>query len=209
MNVPNRLTLLRLCLVPAFMSFMVVDNFWTRVSSLLIFAGASLTDWYDGVIARRTGTVTVVGTFLDPLVDKMLIAAALVGFVEMRELHIPAWMVVLIISREFLITGLRSLAASRGILMGAERAGKFKTTSQMVTIITILLILILDSAIEHWPRLLDMIGMRGENFIWFLERSPYWLVFWVTITTILSGYFYIRKHRDLLKKEFAMLKSRP
>jgi len=74
--------------------------------------------------------------FLDPLVDKMLIAAALVGFVELKELHIPAWMVVLIVSREFLITGLRSLAASRGIMMGAERAGKFKTTSQMVAIIT-------------------------------------------------------------------------
>src|SRR5690349_14625607 len=110
------------------MAFMVVDNVWTRLSSLIFFIIASLTDWYDGKIARETGTVTVIGTFLDPLVDKMLIAAALVGFVEMRSLHIPAWMVVLIISREFLITGLRSLAASRGIVMGAERAGKFKTT---------------------------------------------------------------------------------
>jgi CDP-diacylglycerol--glycerol-3-phosphate 3-phosphatidyltransferase len=103
------------------MAFMVVDNFWTRLSSFFIFIIASLTDWYDGKIARETGTVTVVGTFLDHLVDKMLIAAALVGFVEMRQLHIPAWMVVLIISREFLITGLRSLAASRGIVMAPSR----------------------------------------------------------------------------------------
>src|SRR5258708_38911802 len=116
MTLPNRLPLLRLCLVPAFMIFMVVDNFWTRVASLLIFIGASLTDWYDGAVARRTGTVTVIGTFLDPLVDKMLIAAALVGFVELRELHIPAWMVVLITSREFLITGLRHLAPSQGLV---------------------------------------------------------------------------------------------
>src|SRR4051812_22514769 len=153
MNLPNRLTLLRLALVPAFMVFMVVDNIWTRIAALVIFIGASLTDWYDGEIARRTGTVTVVGTFLDPLVDKMLIAAALVGFVEMRELRIPAWMVVLIISREFLITGLRTLAATRGIVMGAERAGKFKTTSQIVAIIAILLILIANAAMERWPRI--------------------------------------------------------
>src|SRR5688572_8525879 len=102
------------------MVFMVVDNFWTRLYALGIFIIASLTDWYDGKIARETGTVTVVGTFLDPLVDKMLIAAALIGFVEMRELHIPAWMVVLIIGREFLITGLRSLAAAKGLVLGAE-----------------------------------------------------------------------------------------
>src|ERR1051325_7332317 len=153
MTVANRLTLLRLALVPAFMAFMIKDHFATRVLSLVIFVIASVTDLYDGIIARRTGTVTVIGTFLDPLVDKMLIAAALVGFVELQELHIPAWMVVLIISREFLITGLRSLAASRGIVLAAERAGKFKTTSQVVAIILILLILIFNSAFERWPHL--------------------------------------------------------
>src|ERR1051325_6649555 len=90
MTVANRLTLLRLALVPAFMAFMIKDHFATRVLSLVIFVIASVTDLYDGIIARRTGTVTVIGTFLDPLVDKMLIAAALVGFVELRdELHIP------------------------------------------------------------------------------------------------------------------------
>src|SRR5260221_14483077 len=104
-------------MAPAFLIFTVVDNLWRRLFALVVFTAASLTDYYDGKIARRTGTVTVIGTFLDPLVDKMLILAALVGFVEMRELHIAAWMVVLIMSREFLITGLRSLAASRGFTM--------------------------------------------------------------------------------------------
>ena len=209
LNLPNRLTLLRLCLVPAFMVFMVVDNFWTRVAALVIFIGASLTDWYDGMIARKTGTVTVIGTFLDPLVDKMLIAAALVGFVEMRELHIPAWMVVLIISREFLITGLRSLAATRGIVLGAERAGKFKTASQMTAIITILFIMILDSAVERWPEALHLVGEKGEGFLLFIERMPYWLVFWSTLMTLISGFLYLRQHRDLLKREFAILKTKP
>ncbi len=151
MTQANKLTLLRLALVPGFMVFMVFDDFWTRVAALVIFIFASITDWYDGKIARETGTVTVIGTFLDPLVDKMLIAAALVGFVELRELQIPAWMVVLIISREFLITGLRSLAASRGVVMAADAAGKYKMVSQITAIITILIILILNAGFDKWP----------------------------------------------------------
>jgi CDP-diacylglycerol---glycerol-3-phosphate 3-phosphatidyltransferase len=205
MNLPNKLTLLRLGLVPAFMIFMVVDNFWTRLAALLIFIGASLTDLYDGMIARRDGTVTVIGTFLDPLVDKMLIAAALVGFVEMREISVPAWMVVLIISREFLITGLRSLAASRGVVLAAERAGKFKTASQVAAIIVILIILIFNAARVQWPGLgASTIGLAAA-----LERLPYWAVFFVTLTTITSGYLYIQNHMDLLKKEFSILKGKP
>lgn len=210
MNLPNRITLARLCLVPAFMSFMVFDHLWTRVLSLGVFIVASLTDWYDGSVARRTGTVTVVGTFLDPLVDKMLIAAALVGFVELRELHIPAWMVVLIISREFLITGLRSLAASRGIVLAAERAGKFKTTSQVSAIIIILVVLIGNAALERWPFIVPVNPQGWQRILLLtLDRLPYWLVFWVSILTLLSGYFYIQKYSDLLKKEFSVLRSHP
>src|ERR1035441_529891 len=93
MTLANKLTLTRLALVPGFMVFMVYDGFWPRVAALVIFIVAGITDLYDGKIARRTGTVTVIGTFLDPLVDKMLIAAALVGFVEQAELHIRSWMV--------------------------------------------------------------------------------------------------------------------
>jgi CDP-diacylglycerol---glycerol-3-phosphate 3-phosphatidyltransferase len=208
MTLANRLTLLRLALVPAFMIFMVFDSLGTRILSLVIFIGASITDLYDGKIARRTGTVTVIGTFLDPLVDKMLIAAALVSFVELRELNIPAWMVVLIISREFLITGLRSLAASRGIVMAAERAGKFKTTSQITAIITILVILVANSVMERWPGLRPegdvawQAGLRGA-----LEHLPFWLVFWAAILTVVSGYLYIQKYSDLLKAEFSVLKN--
>ena len=209
-NLPNRLTLLRLSLVPAFMIFMIEDNFWTRVAALVIFIGASLTDLYDGIIARRTGTVTVIGTFLDPLVDKMLIAAALVGFVELRELHISAWMVVLIISREFLITGLRSLADARGIVMAAERAGKFKMTSQITAIITILVIMIVESAFDRWPQLLLLVPASARDGLFSaMERLPYWLVFWVALTTVLSGYLYLHKYSDLLKREFAILKIKP
>jgi CDP-diacylglycerol--glycerol-3-phosphate 3-phosphatidyltransferase len=208
MTLSNRLTLLRLALVPGFMVFMVYDHFWTRVASLVIFIIASITDWYDGDIARRTGTVTVVGTFLDPLVDKMLISAALVGFVEMPELHVKAWMVVLIISREFLITGLRSLAASRGIVLAAEGAGKFKMASQITAIITILIILILNALFDHWPQTApDLYNGWGLTLHQVLERAPFWLVFATTLLTLISGYLYLRKNSDLLKREFAILKE--
>src|SRR4051812_9759777 len=190
------------------MAFMVVDNLWTRLFSLIIFIVASLTDWYDGKIARKTGTVTVIGTFLDPLVDKMLIAAALIGFVEMRELHIPAWMGVLIISREFLITGLRTLAAERGVVLGAGRAGKFKTASPITAILIILLILIFHAAAERWPAVQGFV-YRNLSSMMIIDRLPYWMTLWVTLMTVLSGYFYINRHRDLLKKEFAMLRSKP
>lgn len=204
MTLANRLTLLRLALVPAFMVFMLVDHFWTRLSALLIFIAASLTDLYDGRIARRTGTVTVIGTFLDPLVDKMLICAALVGFVELKEVNVPAWMVVLIISREFLITGLRSLAAARGVVIGAERAGKFKTTSQITAIIAILIILVINAAFEQWPT-----ADPAATTFWrdlsqgALRHVPYWMVFWVVVLTIFSGIIYLHNNRDLLRREFS------
>ncbi len=207
MTQANKLTLLRLGLVPAFMVFMVFDHFWTRVAALIIFIIASITDWYDGKIARQTGTVTVIGTFLDPLVDKMLISAALVGFVELSELHVRAWMVVLIISREFLITGLRSLAASRGVVMAAEGAGKYKMASQITAIITILVILILNSGFERWPQWSPNLSVHWQLFFAnVLERTPFWLVFWVSILTIVSGVIYIQKYSHLLKQEFSMLK---
>jgi CDP-diacylglycerol--glycerol-3-phosphate 3-phosphatidyltransferase len=209
MTFANKLTLLRLALVPGFMVFMFFDSFWTRVAALLIFIIASITDWYDGKIARATGTVTVIGTFLDPLVDKMLIAAALVGFVEFGELHIRAWMVVLIISREFLITGLRSLAASRGMVVAAEGAGKFKMASQITAIITILIILIFNSAFEKWPLMAPNASDGWQLLLrQVMERTPFWLVFCTAILTIVSGLFYIHKYSELLRTEFSVLKTR-
>src|SRR4051812_14424298 len=120
MNLPNKLTVLRLLLVPVFMIFTIIDNVWTRIFALLIFIVASLTDLYDGYFARKYGEITTFGKFMDPLADKFLISAAFICFVSMRELRVPAWMVVLIIGREFLITGLRTLAASKGVIIAAD-----------------------------------------------------------------------------------------
>ncbi|OGS18362.1 MAG: CDP-diacylglycerol--glycerol-3-phosphate 3-phosphatidyltransferase, partial [Elusimicrobia bacterium RIFOXYA2_FULL_50_26] len=150
MNFANKLTLLRIALLPFLIVFMHLNNFWTRILALIIFVGAAVTDIYDGIIARKYKTITTLGIFLDPLADKLIISAALISFVGLRELNIPAWMVILIISREFIITGLRSLAATKNVIIPADKTGKFKTTSQIITIITILLILIADSALWRY-----------------------------------------------------------
>lgn len=205
-NRPNQLTLLRLFLTPFFLIFTISDNLGTRVAALLIFAGASLTDFYDGRLARKLGQVTVLGQFLDPLADKLLISTAFIAFVQIQEIHVPAWMVVLIIGREFLITGLRTLAAAQGRILPAQPAGKFKTTSQIVAIITILIILIVNSALETYglPPGKLLRGDEGSMILaWVLKGGPYWLTFSTTVLTIVSGIIYIRDNRDLFRDKIS------
>ena len=201
-NLANKLTLLRLFMIPFFLSFIVHDNFYSRVAALVLFILASLTDLYDGKIARARGMVTSVGTFLDPLADKLLISAAFIAFVQVADFYVPAWMVVLIIGREFLITGLRTLAATHGRTLPAQPAGKFKTTSQVVAIITIILIMVINSFFEKFGGL-PVEGFESRRHLWdvvllILDWSPYWMTFVVTVFTIVSGFIYIKDNSDLL-----------
>jgi CDP-diacylglycerol--glycerol-3-phosphate 3-phosphatidyltransferase len=202
MNLANKLTLLRIALVPFLIFFMYLDNFWTRIIALFIFIVAAITDIYDGIIARRQKTVTTLGIFLDPLADKLIISAALISFVGLKELHIAAWMVVLIIAREFVITGLRTQAAAKGVSIPANKAGKFKTTSQIVTIITVMVILIIESALWQYADTTpnDLIRQGGGNalFGWCLEHLPFWLMLITTVLTLTSGFSYLKANRRIL-----------
>ena len=204
MNVANKLTLVRIFLAPFLMLFMYLDNFWTRIIALLIFIIAAVTDIYDGEIARKQKTVTTLGIFLDPIADKLIMSAALISFVGLKELHVPAWMVILIISREYIITGLRSIAATKNIVIPAKKSGKLKTTAQITAIIAILLILILSSALWHYKGirpaiLLDYSGW-SYAFGWVLVKLPYWLMFTTTIFTLISGIQYLSAHKDIFKE---------
>lgn len=208
-NLPTQLTLLRLFLIPFFLVFTIADNTYTRIAALLIFVIASITDLYDGKLARARGEITKLGIFLDPLADKLLISTAFVAFVQLPEIHIPAWMVVLIIGREFLITGLRTLAASEGRILPAMPAGKFKTTSQIVTVITILVILCANSLLEHLNLLTPdgfVEGPFGNTIGWLLRGGPYWLTFTATCLTIVSGIIYIRQNLDLFNDKSSRTK---
>ena len=129
MNLPNKLTTARVVMIPLFL-VAVYQGWW--LAALVIFALASVTDALDGHIARSRGLVTDFGKFMDPLADKLLVTAALMVFVDLLE--VPGWVVFLIVARELAITGLRTIAAGKGVVMAADKWGKVKTASQMVWI---------------------------------------------------------------------------
>ena len=136
MNLPNKLTILRVVLIPFFVLFLLLFGGkvpMLRYVAAAVFIVASLTDLLDGKIARKYNMVTNFGKFMDPLADKLLVCSALICLVELGQL--PAWMAIIIVSREFIISGFRLVAAERGIVIAASYWGKFKTTFQMIAVI--------------------------------------------------------------------------
>ena len=139
MNLPNKLTVLRVRMIPFFVAALLYDggaNQNMRYVAAAIFIIASLTDMLDGKIARKYNLVTNFGKFMDPLADKLLVCSALICMIELREL--PAWMVIIIISREFIISGFRLVASDNGVVIAASYWGKFKTTFQMIGVVLLI-----------------------------------------------------------------------
>ena len=139
MNLPNKPTVLRVCMIPFFVVMLLLnggENQTYRYIAAAIFIVASLTDMLDGKIARKYNLVTNFGKFMDPLADKLLVCSALICLVDLKQL--PAWMVIVIISREFIISGFRLVASDNGIVIAASYWGKFKTTFQMIAVILLI-----------------------------------------------------------------------
>ena len=134
-NLPNGLTLARIAVIPLFVWFTYDADPWYSMWAAVIFAGAAITDVVDGYLARRWNLVTVVGKFLDPLADKLIVTAALVMMVRLGR--VAAWVVIVLIAREFIVTGLRAVAANEGIVIPAGQEGKWKTSTQLVAIIAL------------------------------------------------------------------------
>ena len=168
MNLPNQLTILRVLLIPVFVASLFVGYRYTAIS---VFVIASATDWLDGFVARKYHLVTDFGKFMDPLADKLLVAAALISMVELAML--PAWIVIIIISREFIITGFRLVAAGRNVVIAAGMLGKFKTVVQVVMIVYLLI---------------GYSGFVADVLIWA-----------VVILTVLSALEYLFKNRHVLE----------
>ena len=177
MNLPNKLTVLRVIMVPFFVLFMLTDiggaaNKWI---ALAIFCVASLTDMLDGKIARARNLVTNFGKFMDPLADKLLVCSAMICLIPMGKLS--AWFVIIIIAREFIISGFRLVASDNGIVIAASYWGKFKTVSQMAMIIVL---------IADFGGIFDVIGT---------------VLIWVSlILTIVSLFDYVAKNMEVLTK---------
>lgn len=177
MNLPNKLTILRVLLIPVFVVFLLAKDAigpWSVYAALVVFVVASLTDMLDGKIARKYNLVTNFGKFMDPLADKLLVISALVCYVEMGR--IPAWIVLIIIAREFIISGFRLVAAESGIVIAASYWGKIKTTVQMITIIFM------------------MPDFGGEVVFW-VEQV---LIYASLILTVVSLADYIIKNKNVL-----------
>ena len=139
-NLPNKLTIMRAVMVPFFVAALLWKDgavFSLRIIALVLFCAASFTDYLDGHIARKYNLVTNFGKFMDPLADKLLVCSALICMVQLGQL--PAWIVIIIIAREFIISGFRLVASDQGVVIAASMWGKSKTASQMITIILLIL----------------------------------------------------------------------
>lgn len=197
MNLANKLTLSRIVVIPFFLVALEPKAFhiggsplWEpslRVVALILFVAASITDYWDGKLARTHGWITPFGQLMDPLADKVLVMSAFVSFVALGTF--PSWMVVLILAREFMITGLRQLASAQGIILSADRWGKNKTISQMTVIITALTFL----AAEGW---LKYFGLWNADVMrrWEVSSILSWILhimMWITVVlTVVSGWRY-------------------
>lgn len=194
MNVPNILTLSRLGLAALLLVLLSLPAFpLVRSLALIVFAVAGITDYLDGHLARNVYGITAFGRLMDPLADKVMVCAAFVCFVELNL--VPAYIVVIIISREFLVTGLRLLAMGKGQIISAGKWGKHKTVWQIVAIVIILLGLAIRSDILRGasPAMLADYDMAFGYIAYGISIA-------VALITVASGYLYFMEHRDLLSK---------
>ena len=178
MNLPNKLTVLRVLMIPFFVVFMITPlaEGNGKYIALALFCIASLTDMLDGKIARKYNLVTNFGKFMDPLADKLLVCSAMICFIELEKL--PAWFVIIIIGREFIISGFRLIAAENGVVIAANYWGKFKTVSQMIMIILLLI---------------DLGGVFD-----ILEQIFIWLSLALTVISLIT---YIWQNRSVLSMQ--------
>jgi CDP-diacylglycerol--glycerol-3-phosphate 3-phosphatidyltransferase len=179
MNLPNKLTLFRVILIPFFVFFLLAPYFegYGNYIAVAIFIVASITDFLDGKIARKYHLVTNFGKFMDPLADKLLVSSALICLVDLNK--IPAWIVIVIIAREFIISGFRLVAADNGVVIAASYWGKFKTAFQMVTVIVLIL------------------NIPGKVF----AVIGTVLIYISLVLTVISLIDYIAKNKDVLKDQ--------
>lgn len=198
MNWPNRLSIIRMLLSPLFMVLLIDNRQGSRIAALIVFAVASLTDLYDGYLARKYGWITNLGKFLDPLADKLLIALALIGLNQIDL--VPGWALYLVIGRELLVTGLRSIAAYAGVLILPSRMGKYKTSAQMLSMICYLLFSVLYHDSTGRIGFLNISCMDLSSWMDLLLFSADILLLVAVFLSLISGVDYFWRNRSILKR---------
>ncbi len=198
LNLPNSITLTRICSIPLLMwilstSRFSISNGEKELLASALFIAASITDGIDGYLARKRGQITTMGMLLDPLADKLFIAAAFITLVQFNPSLVPAWMAVVIIGREFLVSGLRSIAASEGFTIEASDLGKFKTVVQIVSVVAV----IIDHRWKEWP-------VYGSYFFpvhWIAFLAIWFMVFLSLVSAIdYFAAFWSKIDRQVVKR---------
>lgn len=203
MNLATKLTVARVVAIPLFMlAFLwqapntTLTSDWGKVIATLIFIFAAITDYYDGYLARRYNMVTTFGKFIDPIADKLLVSAALVVMVAYQPItYTSAWVAVIIIAREFAVTGLRLICAEQGIVISASKAGKFKTVTQLTAIITALCFITIRIVLET-KQLTEYYTQFNSYYGYVIQV----LMAIAAIATIYSGYDYFKNNKSFLEK---------
>lgn len=183
MNLPNRLTMVRIAMIPVYLLLLTGGN-WCRFAAGLVFAAASITDYFDGKIARERSLITDFGKFMDPIADKLLVLLPFLYFCATEPFGVAdVWPVMLMVAREIIVSGFRLVASTKGKVIAADKFGKVKTATQMVTVITMTLRPIIESAIP-----------------WF-GKIPWALLWLCGVLSVYSGAEMIRKNLHILEVE--------
>jgi CDP-diacylglycerol---glycerol-3-phosphate 3-phosphatidyltransferase len=201
-KLPNRITIFRILLVIVFIPLLLEGRKEERMLfsylALAVFLIASISDFFDGYIARKYKVESNFGAVMDPLADKILVFAALICFVQLQI--VPAWMVIVIAGREFMISGIRIMTAKRGEIIAASLSGKIKTVIEIAAIIIILLMIALHNTNLHYGIKADDIdGLRAESIM--LRFVPYWLMFTAAVFAVISGLEYLFKSWKMFDEE--------
>ena len=196
MNLPNQLTIARLGLTVLFVAAAYSGFEWRFTAAMVFFGIAALTDYLDGLIARKRGLVTSFGKLMDPLADKVLMAAAFVVLMDKDSSTMPAWMVIIVLAREFLVTGLRLVASSQGVILAADWLGKQKTIWQIVFASYLLVMHASGEPVMRWVRpLFDLPWTRPGHLV------PVVLLAVTLVITVWSGTAYVWRNRRLVLNE--------
>lgn len=194
MNTSNKLTIIRMVLVPIFMLLLLWQFKWHSLAALLVFIAASLTDMFDGKIARKRGLVTDFGKFLDPIADKMLTTAAFLGFICLDIGYGVVWVTLIVLLREFTVSSVRMIAAARGKVIAADKWGKVKTVVQMVSIIMALTFEVLKETLMSFGVSDNVLKLTGT-----ITGISVTAAIWISaVLTVVSGLNYIFKNKELL-----------
>ncbi len=191
MNTPNKLTIIRVILIPIFMAFYLIEGMGWLFAAFVVFLAAAITDHFDGKLARQNNQVTTFGKLMDPIADKLLIFGAFLCFMQRGQGHINAWIIMIVLLREFLVTGVRMLAMGENNVIAASIWGKAKTVSQFVLVIAVMVF-------EFAAQCFAFVPFSTDVIVYIMDILTYIMVAVSVVLTIFSGWDYVWKNRNLL-----------